>query len=265
MARKAGPVINELAITPPDSDEAIRDQAAPAAILPDLVEPVVKARAELARLSAGNHADANAAIAALKKAADTAAAAHTASECNQLLGELGKLRDDAETSAARTAAEFLADKATATEAEAAQAAAAALQELTAGITEAISTASAEPLAMEERHPLIARTIEVRGTNLSPDATIEIDNADLPFPMLLNSEGQNAPEVLARDDVNPTFAKVLRYHIDPARLPSIYADQVYRWFGKGGAHTFSLMNPDAQRAELKFTVPPASAQKVGISS
>ena len=31
---------------------------------------------------------------------------------------------------------------------------------------------------------------LRGVNLSPDATLEIDNADLPFQMLLNSAGED---------------------------------------------------------------------------
>ena len=71
--------------------------------------------------------------------------------------------------------------------------------------------------------------------------------------------------MARDEVNPTFARVIRFSIDPARLPTVYREQVRQWFGKGGSHKFTLMNPDAQRSELTFNLPPGEAQKTGVSS
>ena len=192
MARKPGPVINEISIVPPESDEALRDQASPPAALPDLVEPAVRAKAELGKSAPGTSADANAAIGALKSAAGAASSAQTVPEFNQLIADLATFRDTAEAAAARAASDFLAGKATAADAQTAQAAAAAMQDLAAGVIQAISTAAAAPVAIEETPPPIARTIELRGVNLSPDATLEIDGADLPFQMLLNSAGKNAP-------------------------------------------------------------------------
>jgi hypothetical protein len=263
MARKPGPVINEISIVPPESDEALRDQASPPAPLPDLVEPAVRAKAELGMLAPGTNADA--AIGALKNAVNAASSAQTAAEFNQLIADLATFRDAAEAAATRAASDFLGGKATAADAQAAQAAAAAMQDLAAGVTQAISTAAAAPMALEETPPPIARTIELRGVNLSPDATLEIDNADLSFQMLLNSAGKNAPDVVARDETNPTFARVIRFNIDPARLPTVYREQVRQWFGKGGTHKFTLLNPDAQRSELTFNLPPGEAQKTGVSS
>jgi hypothetical protein len=265
MARKPGPVINELSVTPPESDEAIRDQSAPPQVLPDLLEPVLRAQGALGCLAPGANPDVAAAVGALKKAVDAAASAHTVSEFNQLLADLGAFRDSAEAAAARAASDFLAGKASADDARSAQAAAAALQDLAAEVTGAISVAAAAPIAAEETPPLIARTIELRGANLSPDGLLEIDDADLVFRMLLNSEGKNAPDILARDEVNPTFARVLRLHIDPARLPGVYREQVQKWFREGGSHMFTLLNPDGQRAAVSFTVPPETAQKTGTSS
>jgi hypothetical protein len=263
MARKAGPVINQITVDPPNSDESIRHQSAPPAEMPDIVGALVRAKAELGQITATN-ADAKGATAALKSAADAASTAHTAAEFNKLVADLGVFCDTAETSAARVAADFVADKATAVEAQAAQRAAAALQELAADVTTAIASAALAPIAAEEAPALIARTIEVRGTNLSPDAMIEIDNANLSYKMLFNREGDNAPDVVSRDDVNPTFAKVLRLVIDPVRLSGSQLDQVQKWFAKGGAHTLSFLNPDGQRADMSFTIPHAVAQKVGTS-
>lgn len=263
MARKAGPVINQINVDPPDSDESIRQQSAPPAEMPDTVGAVVRAKAELGQITATN-ADAKAAIGALKSAADATSAAHTSAEFNRLVADLGAFRDTAETSAARVAADFAADQAAAAEAQAAQRAAAALQDLAADVTTAIASAALAPIAAEETPALIARTIELRGTNLSPDAMIEIDDADLSYKMLFNREGDNAPDVVSRDDVNPTFAKVLRLVIDPARLSGSQLDQVQKWFANGGTHTFSFLNPDGQRADMSFTIPPAVSQKVGTS-
>ncbi len=265
MARKPGPVINEISVSPPDSDEGIRDRAAPRAALPDLVEPTVRAKGELGKLSPGTNASANAAIDALKSAVNAAAAANTVTEFNQLIAGLASFRDTAESAAARVAADFLADKATAADAQSAQTAAAALQELTSGVTGAISAAAAGPVALEETPALIKRTIEIRGSNLALEPTIQIDRVDLASPMLQNSEGKNAPDIVVRDEVNPNFARILRLNVDPARLDTVYRERVRSWFRKGGAHTFTLFNPDGQRAEVTFNVPPAAfTQKGGTS-
>jgi hypothetical protein len=262
MARKPGPVINDITVDPLQPDETLRQQAAPAPVLPDVVDAVVRAKAELAALASVNGA-AGAAITALKNAADAAAAAHTVGDFNKLVADLAGLRVTAEATAQSVAKDFVADKASADSAHAAQRAAAALQDLTAGVTTAIASAAAAPVAAEETPAVFTRHIEIRGTNLSPDATLEIDNADLSFQLLFNKDGANAPDVLSRDDVNPTFAKALRFTIDPSRLVSVQREQVDTWFADAGSHTFSLLNPDGQRADVSFAIPPA-VQKAGNS-
>ncbi len=254
IARKAGPVISAIGVDPPDSDDALRAQSAPPPALPDVVSAVVSGRAALAGLSSAGAA-AGPAVAALKGAVDEAAAAHTANDFNQLVADLAKFRDTAEGTAARVANDFAATppKASPAEAQAAQQAAVALQDLTAGVTAAIATAAAAPLNAEERPAVVTRRIELRGTNLSPDGLAQIDNADLSFQLLFNQDGANAPDVVSRDEVNPTFAKALRFTIDPSRLVSAQRDQVGKWFAAGGSHTFALVNPDGQRAEVNFTI------------
>ncbi len=265
MARKPGPVINEISVMPPDSDEGIRNESSAPAPLPDVIEPVVEARSALAAASSATHADASTAVDALQQAVTAVSAAQTVSDFNQLIADLGTFRDKAESAAARIASDFLADKASAADAQTAQAAAAALQELTAGVIAAIATAASVPMAAEENPVPIARTIELRGTNLSPDAMLQIDSADLPFQMLLDKEGKNLPDIVVRDDVNPTFARILRLNLDPARMPDVYSRQVEAWFGNTGPHKFTIINPDGQQSELTFDIPPAVAQKIGVAS
>jgi len=101
--------------------------------------------------------------------------------------------------------------------------------------------------------------------LSPDALLQIDQTDLPFRMLINTQGQHAPDILMRDDTNPTFARVLRFSILRSGLESTDQQQADRWFRESGRHVFTLTNPDGQKAELSFTVPPGEMQKVGVTS
>lgn len=263
MARKAGPVINEIAVNPPDSDAAIAKAATSVATeLPDLVQPAVDAQAQLSSFKAVTNANARAAIDALSSAVKVSGAAHTASELDRLIADLAKFRQAAETAAAATAADFANKKATQEEAETAQKAAAALQDFSAGVTQAIALAAASPMLAATTPSLIPRTIEVRGTNLSAEAILEIDQADLPFRMLLNKDGQNAPDVPIREDAAPAFARVLRLSIDPARLGSADLEQFQKWFGADGHRTFTLTNPDGQKAVLGFDLPPGVSQKTG---
>jgi hypothetical protein len=110
--------------------------------------------------------------------------------------------------------------------------------------------------------LVARTITLRGTNLSSEAILEIDRADLPFRMLLNAEGEHAPEIVVREDTAPTFARVMRLNIDPARLDGADLERFQRWFRAGGTRTFTMMNLDGQKAEVTFPLPPGEAQIAG---
>jgi hypothetical protein len=133
------------------------------------------------------------------------------------------------------------------------------------VLQAVSAAAAPQMEAVVAPTLSDRVIEVRGTNLSPDALLQIDHADLPFRMLVNAQGQHAPDVLMRDDTNPTFARVLRFSILRSGLDTTDQQQADRWFREGGGRVFTLMNPDGQKAEASFSVPPGEMQKLGVTS
>jgi hypothetical protein len=54
--------------------------------------------------------------------------------------------------------------------------------------------------------------------------------------------------------------VLRFSIPRSGLDTNDQQQVDRWFRERGRHVFTLTNPDGQKAELSFNVPPGEAQK-----
>lgn len=263
LARKPGPVINEISVEPPESDEGIAQAAAtPATALPDLVGATVNAEAQLNSFPAVSNSHAKAALAAFSAAVRAARAAQTSSEINQMTADLAAFRSQAEQEAAAAAADFASAPPAASQAEAetAQAAAAALQDFSADVTQAISAAAAEVMESINTPALIRRNFELRGTNLSAECVLEIDHTDLPFRFLLNKDGQNAPEIVVREDATPTFARVLRLPIDPAKLGTTDLAQFEKWFASDGQHTFTLTNPDGQKAELSFTVGPDTTQK-----
>jgi hypothetical protein len=79
-------------------------------------------------------------------------------------------------------------------------------------------------------------------------------------MLINPEGKQQPEVVAREESSPTFAKLMKLTIDPARLDGADRVQFYKWFATRSEHVFTLTNPDGQKADLDFSLPPGVSQK-----
>jgi hypothetical protein len=260
IARKAGPVIAEISITPAESDAALVLKQNPDET-PDLVGAITRAQQTLAEMKPVMNGNAKAARDALDQAARSTGAAHTSSEFSQLITELEMRSTTAESAAAATAVDFTAGKATADEAQAAQTAAASLQDFAADVLQAISLASVGPMQAEENPPLITRTIELRGSNLSAESLFQIDHIDLPFRMLTDPERKNQPEIVTRDQTNPTFASLLRLTIDPLKLGETDLVQFAGWFSKDGHHTVTIINPDGQKSELNLDIPPATAQKV----
>lgn len=265
MARKAGPVINEMSITPTDPDEAIVRAQSGGMDLPDLTQAITSAQAELSALAEPTNAHARDARSALSNAISAVSAAQTTTEINQLIATLAASRAQAEKAALAAAQDFAAGAGTADDAMKAQKAAAALQELAADVTQAIAVAAALPMTAATSSVLITRTLSLRGTNLSAEALLEIDHTDLPFRMLINAEGKHAPDVLVREEGSPTFARVMRLTIDPAMLGGVDLERFQAWFGASGRHTFTLTNPDGQKTELEFSLPPGEAQKDGTAA
>jgi hypothetical protein len=69
-----------------------------------------------------------------------------------------------------------------------------------------------------------------------------------------------PEIVTRDQDNATFASVLRLTINPAQLGDSDLTQFVSWFSNDGQHMLTFTNPDGQKSEISFGVPPAAAQK-----
>jgi hypothetical protein len=268
MARKAGPVINEIAIDPAEPDDALL-LAGPASPSepPDLRQAIAGARSVRITLATPVSTLALAALTAVDDAIRSASSAQTTADFNKLVEQLVTLRATAEQRAVEVAEAYAAETEAAKKASAAsdaniaQAAAALLQSFSADVTQAIASAAASPMLALEDPRLLARTITVRGTNLSPEALLEIDNADLPFRMLLNAEGKHEPQILVREASTPTLARMLKLTIDPAQLGAADLAQFYKWFATTGTHTFTLINLDGQKAELTFSLPPGVTQKL----
>lgn len=269
LARKPGPIINELSITPAESDEDVAGEAArPPASVPIVSLPIAQAKSAQAALATPSTANGLKAVQALTKAISAAEAIKTVADGTSAVAVIAQLRDDAAAAADLAAREFAVapptDDAARVSAEAAQQAAAAVHDLADKVTEALGNA-AVPAA-----PKFTRVIELRGRNLSKQALFEIDGAELPFRMLRrDAEGHQLPEVVVResDDPTVTLGQVLRLSIDPDTLEDPDLKRYKKWFGQSSTvrKTFSLISPDGQRADLSFTIPPATAQSATQTS
>lgn len=270
LARKPGPVISEISVTPSECDEAFLVMP-PAPPPPDLAQPVAAAETALRRVQSALAAlsapvKAGSAIAALNNAVAAAAKAKTYADAALLPASLSDFRLAAEAAAAEAAREFQMPGATADAArvaELAQQAAAALQTLAESVSQAVAASPAPSPDRQEVSPL-PRVMELRGRNLSVDARIEIDGAPLSFGMLKDKDGKRAPDVVAREDDTPSLARVLRLSFAPP-FQSADSDQYRKWFGKGGQRVISIINPDGQKSETTFTMSPATARKPGAAA
>ncbi len=263
FARKQGPVITDITITPKASDEAMADaDAPPPAGPPDLSQPVAEAQA-IARSFGMAPSGAATAVNALTAAITAVVQAKTTSDAGTLITKLTELRAQAET-AAKTAADAFAQAGapseTARAAEIAQQAAAALQDMSAAVSSIVSRVLV-PSKPDAAVPKFTRTIELRGRNLSSEALLEIDGEEIPYRMLVkkaNSSGQ--PEVVIREPDDQTLARVLRLSIDPGKLEAQDFHLYRSWFGVSddiSRKTFTLINPDGQRSDAGFSVSSAA--------
>lgn len=93
------------------------------------------------------------------------------------------------------------------------------------------------------------TLTIHGSNLSPDASFRIDDADVPAKLLDSAKHPDGrPQVVTPEDPDqPGFAKVLRLVINTTDPTT------QEWLT--GKHTFTLTNPDGQRASWNFSLTP----------
>jgi len=265
LARKAGPVVNEISVSPADPDAAIIAAASAASIrTPDFTDAIAAAQSRPAAWGTPTNSHAQAALAALSEAVRAVRAAQNTAEFSGLLATLSTLGQRADAEALAAAQDFDTQPTLAEDAAAAQSAAAGMQQLSASATQAISQSAAFTLREAIDTPQIVRTITLRGSNLSAEALFQIDRQDLPFRMLQSSDGRHIPDILVRDTGTPTFASVLQLSIDPANLDEYDLAQFQAWFGAKGVHTFTLTNPDGQMAEVNLPIPPGAAQKSGTA-
>ena len=274
LARKPGPVLSSITLSPSGPDKVF--VAASSGPAPDLTQPIAAAlemytRANAAGsqptqdLSANALSAAQTALAAIKAGLEAAKAGGA-----DLLSTLVENAAKADAASRILAAEFsglVAEGANSAKIEAARQAAelaqelaAAVQDLATGASQAIGSAQARAVA-----PVVAlprRVIELRGRNLSSNATFEINGADLPFRMLVPVDGMQAPEIVSpEDDAGATdMARGLRLTIDPNALGLSDRITYNSWFQTAGNDLkFGISNPDGQISEITVTLPPGTEQ------
>jgi hypothetical protein len=145
-------------------------------------------------------------------------------------------------------------------AEQAQTAASAVQDLSDGVQQAISSSTQATTGLSSDPPPPGVTnIELRGRNLSTTATFEINGDPLPFRMLAPDDNVRAPQKVAADD-STGMATELRLTIAPALMVESDLKTFQSWFGTPGkAINLAIINPDGQRAEISADLPLGASQ------
>ena len=261
LARKPGPVLDEIHIDPTDPDDKLAAAAVPPPGSVNLGTAITQA--EHVVLPAPDAAAARISTTALAEALDSVRALKTIAQAAAAVPALAAKRSIAETGAT-AAAEAMAktnspDAALA--AETAQRAAAAVHDLET----AVRAASASFINLAPGAPRFRRSITLRGRNLSANALFSIDGIPLSFRMLTPDPSDPAarrlPEVLIAEANDPQSGMVLRLSIDPGELEPADRDAYSHWFGTSGSHVLKITNLDGQQDDLTFEVPPASAQSL----
>ena len=261
LARKPGPVLDEIHIEPPASDEALAQTAVPPPGTVNLASALNIAQNVVLPASAA--VSIKAGLDALVEAKALASGIRTVAQAGEALPALAAKRQIAET-IAMAAADALVKVDTAENAlaaETAQRAAAAIADLETAVRGAAGTFANRPADA----PTFTRVITLRGRNLSPAAIFSIDGIALPFRMLkpdpLDPAAKRVPEVLITESGNPEMAMLLRLTIDPGQLGAADRAVYDRWFSRGSvtAHVFKVTNSDGQQDDLSFSVPPSAAQ------
>ena len=282
LARKPGPVINEIAIIPsqPDDEEGATLAPSKAAKLdqPVAAAQVVLTSVGAALASAAQPAApvalkaANDAVAALSRGVNAAQAFAKNGDVNGVVDATNKAAADADAAARQAAQEFdrlsaaaPPDRGTASAhdaAQAAQEAAAAAQTMATAIAAQLSVAqSNQQQAQKSDADKLVRKIVLRGRNLSADATFEIADQELPFRMLKDSEGKHAPEIVEKEDDQSlaNMGRAIRLTIAVSELEDVDRQAYMKWFGTRRALSFTIINPDGQKSVISFNLPPGAEQ------
>jgi hypothetical protein len=276
LARKPGPIFNAISLSPSGPDDGSAGAATVPAPSADLSQPIASAQQVYSRanaalgqptqnLSVNALSAAQNALGALKAALDAAKAAKA--DLFSTLNESAATADAASRILAAHYSDLMSTGADPVKigagrkaAELAQQIASAAQDLASGVSQAVGSAQAQTQPSASSTPL--RIIEIRGRNLSSDATFEINSIELPFRMLADVNGIQAPEIVsAEDDAGTTsMARTLRLKIDPGALGPSDRATYDSWFKTGGRDLkFTISNPDGQISEITVTLPPGTQQ------
>jgi hypothetical protein len=265
LARKAGPIINEISVTPQESDSSIgKATAGPPPGPPSFAQPLAQAQSEAKNLINPPAGNAQNAVNALSAGITAVSQVKTLANAQAAMTELNARVLDAEKEAKAAADAFATNSAppdARRAAEIAQKAAGALHDLASAVSSALD---ATLPATSAQRPMFTRVIELRGRNLSNQATLEIDGIQLPFRMLApnpDAKNERLPQVVVREPDDPNLAMILRLIIDPSQLEDPDFNLYKRWFGSPTAtatsgtkkQTFSLTNLDGQNSDVSFTV------------
>jgi hypothetical protein len=282
LARKPGPVINEISTSPSQPDDQAGIVLAPTKAA-SLDQPVAAAQAALTSVktslasaaqppAAAAVQAANDAVVALNRGVSAAQAFAKNGDVGGVVDAMNKAAADADVAARQAAQEFdrlsisaPPDRGTASARDAAQAAqetAAAAQRLATAVAAQLSVAqSNQQQAQRSDAGNAVRVIELRGRNLSADATFEISDQELPFRMLKNSDDEHAPEIVAKEDDQSlaNMGRALRLTIAVSELDDVDRKVYTKWFGTKGALSLTIINPDGQKSVISFNLPPGAEQ------
>ncbi len=277
LARKPGPVLSEISVNTTRADDGVRSGFATGVATPDLSQPTAAAEAVLrqaqATVSGMGTTSSSVAFSAAQQAISAlrgsiAAAASADKSALDVMAQSAVTADAAARAAAdefsRAAGAMGDDSEGGRLAEVAQECAAAAQELASGSAQAAGVAQAAVANVVAAGPGL-RTISVRGRNLSRDATFEINDMELPFRMLVPVDGVRGPRMVAPEDDSSlaNMARELRLTIAPETLGAADRASYDAWFSKSVTTLrFSITNPDGQRSEISFSVPPGAGQANG---
>ncbi len=268
LARKPGPVLSEISISPGRLD----DGAEPNPIRANFAQPIGAAQQVAQQgqitLQGITKADSPAAYPAAQDALQMLQASIAAASAGSkdMLDTMGRNAVVADADARTAAAEFERNPSdeNRTLAEIAQECAAAVQGLATGSAQAVGVAQAASASPAAATPSL-RVIDLRGRNLSIDGTFEINDIELPFRMLAPVNGARAPRLVAAEEDNgtPNMGRELQLVLAPDALGKADRESYDAWFAKPAPKLkLSIINPDGQRSEISFSVPPAASQANG---
>jgi hypothetical protein len=252
--RRDGPVLYEVAVDPAESDADLAQAAAAGSFDPsEFLNRAALATSTLRGLPPVTNPHAADALEALRTAVQAATWIRRLPDLADFLSAADELRARAERSAAQASADFVRDPEQRRDAQAAQVAAAATEEIAAATTLAVSVASRPALSALESSSPVRRTLRLSGLNLSPGAAFEIDAARIPSPWI-------DVRVETLQGAGP-FARVLQLLMDPATFTPEDERLYLRWFGSPGSHVLAILNPDGGWAEVPFQLPAGAARLI----